>query len=126
MFFTIPHATRYEMNNKGVVRNRQTGKILKWGKGIHGTPTLNLYLDDGKKICATLPNLMWLMHGDIVSKTRPVPTVVKKGTRSLSFDSLKQCALFLGEVTHLTYDGVWYHLHRRHKKIADWYIHYCY
>ena len=56
--------------------------------------------------------MLWLLHGEITSKTRPVPVVISKGTRSIRFDSLKQCAVFLDEVTHLTFGGVWYHLVR--------------
>ena len=122
----IPQAPRYEMNQRGVVRNRETGYILKWQLSKHNTKQMTLRTDAGKKIIISQPHMLWLLHGEITSKTRPVPVVIKKGTRSLSFDSLKQCAIFLDEVTHLTFKGAWYHLARRHKAIADWSVHYCY
>ncbi|MBQ6298698.1 MAG: hypothetical protein IJK81_13620 [Selenomonadaceae bacterium] len=125
-FEIIPQAPRYEMNSRGVLRNRETGKILKWQLSKHNSKQMTLRTDDGKKIIISQPHMLWLLHGEITSKTRPVPVVIKKGTRSISFDSLKQCAVFLDEVTHLTFWGAWYHLTRRHKHVGDWEVHYCY
>ena len=35
-FATIPQAPRYEINSFGVLRNRDTGYILKWQVHKHG------------------------------------------------------------------------------------------
>ena len=124
-FEIIPQAPRYEMNSKGVLRNRETGKTLKWSLSPRGTKTATLCWH-GKRMTVTQPHMLWQLHGKIVSKKRPVPVVISKGTRSIRFDSLKQCAVFLDEVTHLTFKGAWYHLARRHKPVADWSVYYCY
>ena len=125
VFEVIPQAPRYEMNARGVLRNRETGYILKWSLSPKGTKTTSLTYA-GKKITVTLPHLMWQLHGKIISKKRPVPVVISKGTRSMRFDSLRQCARFLEEVAQLTFWGAWFHLVKRRTSVADWHIHYCY
>lgn len=125
-FEIFPQAPRYEMNQRGVVRNRETGKVLKWQLSKHNSKYMTLRTEEGKKIIISQPHMLWLLHGEITSKTRPVPVVISKGTRSMRFDSLKQCAVFLDEATHLTFMGVLYHLAQRHKSVADWSVYYCY
>lgn len=117
----LPQAPNYALNSQGFLRNMTTGK---WQISPRGTKTAHLYLGDGKKICVTLPHLLWQLHGRITSKRAPITVSAKKGTRYLRFDSLNDCAKFLAKVTHLTYGGAYYHLHRRHTLIADWSIHY--
>ena len=46
----IPQAPRYEMNQCGVVRNRETGYILKWQLSKHNNKIKTLRTDAGKKI----------------------------------------------------------------------------
>lgn len=84
----IPQAPRYEMNASGVIRNRATGKILKWTKGNHGTKTAQLYLGNRKRICVTLPHLLWQLHGNCTSPVAPIAVSIKKGTRTLSLMEL--------------------------------------
>ncbi len=102
-FEIIPQAPRYEMNQRGIVRNRETGYVLKWQLSKHGTKQMTLKTNACKKIIISQPHMLWLLHGEITSKTRSVPVVINKATRSISFDSLKQCAVFLDDVTHLTF-----------------------
>ena len=120
----IPQAPRYEMNVAGTIRNRTTGKILKWQTSPHGTKTAQLYLGGRKKICVTLPHLLWQLHGRVISKVAPIAVSIKKGTRSLRFDSFSDCARFLAKVTHLKPNGVLHHFRHRHTKIFDWQIRY--
>ena len=40
-FVTIPLSPRYELNSHGVLRNRATGKILKWQESRHRTKQKN-------------------------------------------------------------------------------------
>ena len=120
----IPQAPRYEMNNQGLIRNRETGKVLKWQISPHGTKTVQLYLGDRKKICVTQPHLLWQLPGRCTSKVAPIAVSIKKGTRSLRFDSLSDCAKFLASVTNLKPNGVWMYLVRRRTQIADWEIRY--
>ncbi|MBQ3451397.1 MAG: hypothetical protein IJG32_03950 [Selenomonadaceae bacterium] len=120
----IPQAPRYEMNVAGTIRNRTTGKILKWQISPHGTKTAQLYLGDKKKICVTLPNLLWQLHGRCTSKVAAIPCSIKKGTRCLRFDSMSDCARFLAKVTHYNYGGAYRNLASRRTKIVDWEIRY--
>ena len=122
-FATIPQAPRYEINSFGVLRNRDTGYILKWQVHKHGHKFMALKVG-GKKVGVSQCSLLWLLHGKIKAKTQPIATVINKGTRTLRFDSLKQCALFLEKTTSLTFGSIWYRLMRRHVKIADWDIRY--
>ena len=77
------------------------------------------------KVCVTLPNLLWLLHGNIIHrKAVTVPCVAEKGTRYLRFDTITACATFLASVTHLKFGGAYFHLARRKVLIADWHISY--
>ena len=123
-FVVIPQAPNYEMNSSGVVRNIKSGKILKWHTAPHGF--LAMTLGSGKsKVCVSLPNLLWLLHGNITHrKALTVPCAAEKGTRYLRFDTITACAKFLASVTHLTFGGAYFHLTRRKSHIADWHISY--
>lgn len=122
-FEIVPQAPNYEMNPQGVMRNRKTGRILKWQVHEHGHKKMTLR--NGKtKVCISQCSLLWLLFGKITAKKAPITTFISKGTRTLRFDSLRQCAMFLGKVTPLSSAGVCNHLWRRHTKIADWNIRY--
>lgn len=123
-FLPIPHALRYEVNCLGDVRNRKTGYILKWYLNPHNTKQLTLIDNHGKKITATFPHLLWLVHGQLKGKCSAVPVTIEKGYRRLRFDSMSQCASFLVDVTKRTQRSVWAHLVHRHKSIDDWEISY--
>ena len=122
-FEIVPQAPRYEMNSMGIMRNRETGRILKWQVHKHGHKFMALH-NGGNKVGVSQCSLLWLLHGQIKAKKAPITTFITKGTRTLRFDSLKQCALFLQSVTHLTFNGVRYHFRKRHTKIAEWDIRY--
>lgn len=121
----IPQAPRYEMNGAGVIRNRKTGKFLKWYKtGRYNKTDTATLMNNGKKIRVSRPSLLWQLYGSVTSKTVPVAVSLQRGTRTLRFDSLKACAGFLARVVHLTKGAVRYHLTKRRTKIADWEIRY--
>lgn len=122
-FETIPQAPRYELSNLGVLRNRETGKILKWTQLPGRNKMATLYWN-GKKICVSLPHLLWQLHGQITSKKAPVPVVISKGARSLRFDSLKECSLYLVRYHGLSAGSCWSKLQRRYKVIGDWNVRY--
>lgn len=123
-FEVIPQAPNYEMNSFGVVRNISSGKILKWHKDSHGISTMTLGWGK-EKVCVSLPNLLWLLHGNITHrKALTVPCAVEKGTRYLRFDTITACAHFLANATHLTFGGAYFHLARRKSRIAGWQISY--
>ena len=122
-FEIIPQAPRYEMNQHGVLRNRETGKTLKWSLSPRGTKTAMLCWH-GKRMTVTQPHLLWQLHGKIVSKKRPVPVVISKGTRSMRFDSLKQCALYLEKYHGKKLSSCQAGLARRQKHVGGWSVHY--
>ena len=122
-FVTIPQAPRYEINSWGVLRNRKTGYILKWRTYAHGQKAMALNVG-GKKITVSKFSLLWLLHGKIKAKRPPMAVSISKGTRTMYFDSLNQCAKFLATVTRFHHGGVWYYLRARRNKIADWDIQY--
>ena len=122
-FEIVPQAPRYEMNSMGIMRNRKTGRILKWQVRKSGNKIMTLR-NDKTKVHISQYSLLWFLFGKITAKKAPVTTFITKGTRTLRFDSLKQCAMFLEKVTPLSSAGVCNHLWRRHTKIADWNIRY--
>lgn len=123
-FLPIPYALRYEVNCLGILRNRKTGRIIKWCLSSNGSKNATVIDDHGKKISVTLSNLLWLVHGKLVSKSLAIPVTIQKGYRRLRFDSLRQCVSFLANVTNRKEAGIWTHLVRRHKSIDDWTISY--
>lgn len=122
-FETIPQAPRYEINSAGVVRNRETGYILKWIKDKGKSPRVCLYSGD-KQFCFTRPTLLWQMHGKIISKRAPIPVTISKGARAIRFDSRKQCAQFLAEKTSKKFSTIWWALAKKKETVGDYTIHY--
>ncbi len=122
-FEIIPQAPNYELSETGVLRNRRTKYKLKWSIAPYGDK-FTVLRHEGKKVKVHLPSLLWQLHGRCISKRAPIAVSIKKGTRSLRFDSLSSCARFLPTVTRYTFNGVWTKLMRRHTQIADWEIRY--
>lgn len=121
----IPQAPRYEMNNKGVIRNRETGRTVKWHlHPLYGSKYTSLRLDSKRRISVSLPDLLWQLHGIIRGKKRPVAVSIKKGTRDLRFDALTECATFLANSYGLSYWSIWYYLRERRTQIKDWQVSY--
>ena len=125
-YLPIPQAPRYEMNSRGFVRNTKTGKHLKWiTSGRNRTSKqMNVITNDGKKVTVSLPSLLWLIHGLVISKTAPIPVSVTKGTRYIRFDSCRRAALFLADVTKTPFNSCSVWLSRRKQTIAGWQINY--
>lgn len=122
-FEVIPQAPNYEINEKGDLRNRATKRIRKWSISSHGDK-YTVLRHERKQVKVHLPSMLWQLHGLCVSKNAPIPTSIKKGTRSLRFDSLSSCAIYLASSTHYTFSGAWAKLAHRHTKIAEWDIRY--
>lgn len=121
----IPQAPNYEMNSAGMIRNRTTSKILKWYKtGRHNKSNTITLMNNGRPIRVSQLHLLWQMHGRCTSKVVPIAVSIKKGTRTLRFDSMNACANFLAPIIHLTSNSVRYHLTKRHAQIDDWEIRY--
>ena len=125
MFETIPQAPQYEINTKGRVRNKKTGNFLKWYKVKGKTEQLSLKVDKyGKTVSVTKCSLLWYLFGIAASKKMPIPCRVKKGTRSLRFDSLAECARWFAMYHGKTYGRYLGSLGKRQKHIGGWVIEY--
>lgn len=93
-FLPIPHALRYEVNCLGDVRNRKTGYILKWYLNPHNTKQLTLIDNHGKKITATFPHLLWLVHGQLKGKCSAVPVTIEKAIVDFALILCRNAHLF--------------------------------
>ncbi len=121
-FVTIPQAPRYELNSAGVLRNRETGQILKWqfSGGITKIARLSC---NKKKLWVSLPGLLWQLHGR-KAKTQAIPVVISRGIRSVQFNSCHQCALYFVKYHGLKFSKTSRELVRRAKTIGGWNVKY--
>ena len=118
-YLQIPIATKYEMNNQGVIRNIKTGKVIKWR--CRGTSRQTILRDEqGKTICVTYPSLMWMMFGKRVSQTGAIPVVATKGHRQLFFYSCRECAFALAKGMGYSPSTLYNNMSMRKCKIGDW------
>ena len=99
--------------------------LLKWSLSPKGTKNAMLRWN-GKRMTMTQPHLLWQLHGKIVSKKRLVPVVISKGTRSLRFNSLKQCACWLAKYHGKNQASCQAGLPRIQKHVGGWQTHCCY
>lgn len=121
----IPVAPKYEINQRGQVRNVKTGKILSTTLRYRCSKNVNLHAD-GRRHWFTINNLLWLTHGKKPkrSSTVPVPVIVSKGNAQCFFDSARKAAEFIADRENLVVRSVRVKLWRRHKEIAGWRINY--
>ena len=118
-FLPIPVATKYEMNERGVIRNIKTGKVIKWG--YRGTSKQASLRDEhGKTICVTFPNLMWMMFGKRVTHTGALPVLATKGYRQLYFNSCRECAFALAKSMNYSPSTLYNNMSMRKRQIGDW------
>ena len=121
---TIPQAPRYEINSQGVVRNRQTGYVLKWQTRNVSNKQISLRDDNGKSVCLSYPSLILQLFGERVGKTTRVPVNIVKGNQRRFFDSCRQCSFFLAKAVPIPLSTVWNKLARRHEFIGGWRVDY--
>lgn len=123
----IPCAPKYEMNNRGDVRNIKTGRLLKPLARKDRVNTKRFELSVGEDCIRksfTQANLLWLTHG-IIPKILPfVPVIVSRGNKRYYFDSCQQAARFIAERESYSIAAVVYHLCKRREEIYGWRINY--
>ena len=120
----IPWAPRYEVNPLGTLRNRKTGRILKWYKS-KGDTTKKLALRyRGTKYNVTQPSLLREMFGQPARQGVAMPVMLTKGNRSIHFDSMNQCRAYLAKYCGLTLGTARQYLHSRKSEIAGWKVQY--
>ena len=121
-FETIPQAPRYEVNRRGDVRNKKTGKIRKWVKRKRGA---NMVLfNGGKRVAVTRGGLLWQLFGIIKNKNTQKAVRLIHNPRSILFDSHGQAARFLQTRVGLTRSGIMNYFWRRSTNIYGWDVEY--
>ena len=120
----IPQAPNYEINECGRLRNRKTGRILKWLFTKTRSTRKTILRHEGANVVVTLPSLMWQLHGRLIHKKRPVQVVAECGYSKKFFDSIKQCAQFLASRTGKNFNGIRYKLSERKLNVYGWSIKY--
>lgn len=117
---------RYEINNRGTVRNVRTKQVIKTKS-------------NGKSICVqmggkghyhtrAIADLLWEVHGIIKKRRfRPCPcscyrTSSLSPNSRLSFPCLKACARYIADKDGKSFNPVYVELQRRAEVIGDWKI----
>lgn len=121
---TIPGFERYEMNDRGFVRNIKTKRKLKPYK--LGCEIYRLRADDDKYCNRTTKSLLWLTHGVIPerAKYRCCEVTIAKCGEVLNFKNLQQCAKFLAGREFYNPSYVKFKLIDRAEEFAGWEIEY--
>lgn len=111
---------RYEIDNRGIVRNSLTKKILKIQRGC-------IYVFDncGKFIVRSVNDLLWEVHGIIKKRrSRIIPCYAENKHGKYSFPSAKACARFLAPKLYYSVGRVASFLYKRTKTLGEWTITY--
>ena len=127
----IPVAPKYEINQRGDVRNVRTGKIIKpfAPKGHPQDKRFRLFV--GKSRWAKhfhQTALLWLVHGVIPKRETysriAVPVIVSCGGERYYFDSSRQAAQFIARREHYSAEYVGHLFAQRREEIFSWKINY--
>ena len=129
----IPVAPKYEINQRGDVRNMKTGRLLKsWiPKGRIANKQVVLSIEkEGKPkhLHVHVSSLLWLTHGIIPKRETHsrivVPVIISRGNERHFFDSCRQAAKFIAERVHYVADHIVHLLSKRREEIYGWKINY--
>ena len=118
----IPWAPRYEVDQNGRLRNRQTGKQIKWFKSKNTKRTRLSY--QGKLYWISQPSLLREIFGQPTRQGMAMPVRLSKGNRSIYFDSMNQCRAYLTEHCGLARGTARQYLYSRKAEIAGWKVQY--
>ena len=115
---------KYEINQRGVVRNSKTKRIMTARK-VRACMTVGLYFE-GRQKSYSVPQLMWEVFGKIPKRTnKPAITVyLSKNGRNLYFPSIYKAAIFLAENLFFTVDAIDKRLRKRQSEIFGWKVFY--
>ena len=115
---------KYEINNRGVVRNTKTKKILK-PIICNGCKCVNMWRDN-KQNQRSINNLLWEVHGITKTKQHPRICSVKiiKEKEHHRFKLQKDCVKFLCEKENYSENYVRKKLGHRVKFFCGWQIFY--
>ena len=111
---------KYEINNRGTVRNASTKLILKEKDG-----SIKLHVGERKFICKAVADLLWEVHGIIRQRRfRPCPCFAENSQGKFFFPHMNACACFLATKIHYAVKTISAHLQRRENDIFGWKITY--
>lgn len=120
----IPEAPNYEISNRGVIRNRKTGRILKWIMCKHSkTLRAGLRNEAGESICVTRGGLMNYLFG-VRGKFQALPVHVTRGGCSWYFESCQKCSEWLATKVNYSASAVAHWLVERKAEICGYGITY--
>lgn len=112
---------KYELNNRGQLRNAKTKRKLKIQRqcGYHVSA-------NGVETYVGIGDLLWEVFGIAPSKAcgRPVPIVVSNGYTRRHFDTATDAAKFLAPRTKLTKQSIKEYISWRRRYIGVWHITY--
>lgn len=110
---------RYEINERGVVRNAQSKKILKSHDNC-------VWLRVGEKcVVRCVADLLWEVHGQIIKRRyRPQPCTAENAQGKFFFSNMKACARFLTPKVFFSVSCIEQRLCRRVPAIGEWKITY--
>ena len=114
----------YEINNRGVVRNSHTKKIIK-SRLCNGTECVGLSLN-GKSINRGINSLLWEVHGIIRQKQHPrfCSVTIEKENERHFFQTQAACVEFLSQREFYNKDYVRKKLNKRIEKFCGWQLFY--
>lgn len=124
-FLPIPSLdNKYEINNRGTVRNAKTKKRLK-PFALHKCKMVSLFFEEKRKHYS-VNQLLWEVFGKVPKRTnKPAITVyLSKDGRNLYFPSIYKASIFLAENLFLTADAMDKRLRKRQSEIHGWKIFY--
>lgn len=121
----IPVAPKYEINQRGDVRNKKTGLVLVTTSKPKCSKSVSLYISTGKKKWFTINSLLWLVYGRIKKKSNiTLPVIVSKGNQRHYFDSVREAAKFIARDVDCASNTVRMEMWRRREEIYGWRINY--
>lgn len=111
---------RYEIDQRGVVRNVKTKRALKASCG-HIVACIN-----GERVSRGLKSLLHEVHGILPDRTRhaPIPVTVRKGCEAYTFGTMRAAADFLARRLHYSASRIAINFWKRWSEIAGWKITY--
>ena len=112
---------RYEINNRGKVRNAKTKQIIQTKRNGKCVPVRA----GGKYIMRSIADLLWEVHGQFIKRRfRPVPCSCENQHGKFFFTNLRDCARFLAPKVFYSVRWINCRLVRREPIIEGWKITY--
>ena len=118
---------KYEISNRGIVRNVRTKNCLRTYKTKDGAEIVSVRINNTAYSQRTIQQLLWEVHGILPQKVFSAPAVevtIQKGVKHYSFPSITQCAKYLAPIEQYSFSWIRSQLVERRKNIYGWTIFY--